>query len=249
MRISTKGLILKEQNIGEQDRLITVLTEKIGLVRAFVKNGRSLRSTTAAATRLFCFSRLIIYEGREKYIIDEAVSEEMFIKLRNDVEALTLAQYFCELMIYLAPENMPAKYQLQLMLNSLYMLAQGKRSKALIKGTFEMRLMELSGYMADLVCCKKCRCYQTDTMYFLPKSGTLLCEDCFDDSEEAIKIGTGVLTALRHSIYAEPKKLFSFNLSDESLRLYELCCEQYVLSTLEHGFKTLNFYKTIRTEI
>ena len=33
MKISTDGLIIGEQNIGEQDRLITVLTRKKGIIK------------------------------------------------------------------------------------------------------------------------------------------------------------------------------------------------------------------------
>ena len=46
MHIETDGLVIKEQNVGESDRLITVLTSKYGLIRAFasgVKNVLKLR--------------------------------------------------------------------------------------------------------------------------------------------------------------------------------------------------------------
>ena len=36
MQIDTDGLIVKEQNIGESDRLVTVLTREEGILRAFV---------------------------------------------------------------------------------------------------------------------------------------------------------------------------------------------------------------------
>lgn len=249
MKISTTGLILKEQNIGEQDRVVTILTAKLGIVRAFVKNGRNIKSPKGSATRLLCYSRLVIYEGRERYIIDEANSEEMFIKLRSNMEKLTLAQYFSELMLTLAPENSNAEEYLSLMLNSLYMLATDKRSAALVKGAFEMRLLSIAGYMADLVCCSNCKCYESGTMYFYPQTGTVMCKNCRGNSVEySIPIGMGVLTALRHSIYVQPQKLFSFTLPEQSLKLFERCAEEYLLKTLDKGFRTLAFYKDIRLD-
>ena len=44
MRTNTDGLILKEQNIGEKDKLVTVLTRHNGLVRAFVRGAKSVKN-------------------------------------------------------------------------------------------------------------------------------------------------------------------------------------------------------------
>lgn len=53
MKLATDGLIIGEQNIGEQDRLITVLTRKRGVIKAFVKNCRSLKSAKGSATSCY----------------------------------------------------------------------------------------------------------------------------------------------------------------------------------------------------
>ena len=44
MQIYTDGLIIKEQSIGESDRLVTVLTREEGLLRAFVRKAKTLKS-------------------------------------------------------------------------------------------------------------------------------------------------------------------------------------------------------------
>ena len=44
MRLNTNGLILKEQNIGESDKLVTVLTADLGVIKAFVRGAKSVKS-------------------------------------------------------------------------------------------------------------------------------------------------------------------------------------------------------------
>ena len=44
MRIQTKGLILTEQSVGESDKLVTVLTERDGIIRCFAKNAKNIKS-------------------------------------------------------------------------------------------------------------------------------------------------------------------------------------------------------------
>ena len=156
---------------------------------------------------------------------------------------MALAQYFCELAGVLVPEESPAEDYLRLMLNALYFLSQNTRPALLLKLVVEMRMMSFSGYMPDLLYCQGCGCYEADTMLFLPRSGTLLCADCARNlAEEAIPIQKGMVTALRHSIYADFDKLFSFQLSPEGLKQAAKASERYVIHTLQRSFSTLEFY-------
>ena len=91
MHLKTRGLILKEQNIGERDKLVTVLTEARGTLRAFVRGAKSVKSKKAAATSKFCFSELTLTKNKDSYIIDEARPIEMFFKLRDSLDRLALA--------------------------------------------------------------------------------------------------------------------------------------------------------------
>lgn len=79
MQFNTEGLVLNEMNVGETDRLVTVLTKKEGVLRAFAKQANRTSSGKLAATRLFCYSRLSVYKGRDKYIIDDAKPIEVFL--------------------------------------------------------------------------------------------------------------------------------------------------------------------------
>lgn len=98
----------------------------------------------------------------------------MFYELRLDIEKLALAQYFCELMINIVPEGAETVPYLRLILNSLYFVANGKRPMPLIKAVFELRLLSLAGFMPNLVCCDKCKIYESKIMYFLRRR-----EHCF----------------------------------------------------------------------
>ena len=50
-----KGLVLRVTNIGEADRLITIYTEECGIISAFAKGSRSLKSRKMSATMQFCY--------------------------------------------------------------------------------------------------------------------------------------------------------------------------------------------------
>lgn len=246
MQINTDGLIIREQSIGESDRLVTVLTREQGILRAFVRGAKAMKSRNASSTQLFCYSRLSIYEGRDKYIIDEAEPIEVFFSLRSDFEKLSLAQYFCELALTLAPEKMKAGDFLRLVLNAFYFLGKEKLPPAQIKAIVEMRMLSLAGFMPDLVCCDQCGAYEADQMYFMVKQGKLYCGSCYPQfAPGGILMNRGVATALRHTIYADFNKVFGFALPPKDIETLAKASERYLLNTVERGFATLDFYKQI----
>lgn len=245
MKFQTDGLIIKEQNIGENDRLVFALTKSNGVIRAFVKGAKNIKNQKCAATSLLAYSRLTIYKSRDSYIIGEARSIKIFSKLRNDVQKMCLAQYFCELALTICPHEQNAEAFLSLVLNSLYLLAEGKREADLIKPCLEMRLASYAGYMPDLTMCRHCGEYSADAMYFLPNTGVLECQSCHAKSLGGIALDVSALTALRHTIYADDNKLFSFSLPQSGLDLLNACSESYLKYKFEKDFKTLNFYKAI----
>ncbi len=249
MKAKTDGLILKQQNIGEQDKLVTVLTSDLGVLRAFVKGAKNIKSSKSSATDILCYSDISLYEGKNKYIIDDAQAKEIFWGLRNDMEKVSLAQYFCELAAFVCPEGQSAKAQLSLILNALYLLTKGEKDTSLIKACVELRLLSLSGYMPDLVMCRECGAYEASTMYFALNSGKIICESCFATSPKStsIPIDATILRALRHIVFSEDKKIFAFNLPKKSMEQLNYLTESYTCRALEKDFKTLHFYKTIKS--
>ncbi|MCI9575658.1 MAG: DNA repair protein RecO [Clostridiales bacterium] len=248
MQINTDGLVIRESSVGENDRLITVLTREEGLVRAFARQAKSMKNSKASSTQLLCYSRFSIYQGRDKYMINDAQPLAVFFDLRKDLGRLSLAQYFCELAGALAPEESPAGDFLRLILNALHFLSKGLRPNLLLKAIVEMRMLSLAGYMPDLVSCAECGCYEAEEMRFLPQSGILYCQECWDKLDPSLRdqpslpMGKGTLTAFRHTIYAEFDKLFSFQLPEAALVRLAQISETYLLQTLGRGFRTLDFY-------
>ena len=244
MRFDTEGLVILEKYVGESDRLVTILTRQKGVLRAFARRADRMKSGKLSATRLFSYSRFTVFEGREKYIIDDAEPIEVFFGLRNDIARLSLAQYFCELAGALAPQEAEAGDFLRLMLNALYLLGKGERPNRIVKAAVEMRIMSLAGYQPDLVCCSECGCYEAETMHFLPRSGKLLCGSCYrpQGAEPTFLLHRGAMTALRHTVYSEFEKLFSFRVSPDAEHELTAASEHYVLETLQRGFRTLDFY-------
>lgn len=245
MQVKTDGLVIRDLNVGESDRIITILTRAKGVVRASARGARNLKSRISPAAQLLSHSDFTLYQGRDKYIIDEAEPLDFFMGVRQDLNKLALAQYLCELQANIAPQEADAEVYLRLALNALHLIDSGKRPLALIKAAAEMRLLTISGYMPDLIACKNCGEYESDVMYFEPDTASITCADCHAGGPRAYPLSKGALAALRHTVYADFERLFSFTLPQAALDQLAMASEQYLLVCLERSFNTLEFYNSL----
>lgn len=245
MTMRTEGIVIREQNTGDQDRLITVLTKENGIIRAFVNGGRNPKNKNVSSTGLLCYSDFSIDKTKKDvYFIKEATSKKVFFSLRQDITVLSLAQYLAELVYELAPREEAAGEFLPLMLNSLHLLSKGEKDRALIKAVAELRMLSLSGYMPQLVACKKCGAFESEKMYIDVLTGELFCDEC-RGTGKLYEMNAGTVRAMRHICLSDPSKIFSFSLPQASLVSLGEISEKYLLNITNRRFKTLSFYKTM----
>ena len=243
MQTKTQGLVIREQTVGESDRLVTLLTADYGLVKAFVRRAKNIKSNNVSATSLFAYSEFTLYRSREAYVVDNAVANEVFFDLRKDINALSLAQYFVQLAYFLCAEEQPAPDTLRLLLNALHLLCKGKKNHKLIKSVVELRMLALGGYMPNLLACYRCGTYESEVMYFDVQEGCIYCKDCFRNN--ALTAPLGVITAMRYICLSDLGKVFSFNIGEENMNILSDITEKYTLSRIDGRLTTLNFYKAI----
>ena len=243
MLIKTKAIVIKENNVGETDRLVTLLTEKAGVIRAFARGARNVKSKALSATRLFCYSEMSIWASADKFVIREAEPKEVFFGLREDITKIALAQYFAQLMIELAPAEENAADYLKLLLNTLHFLEQGSKPPEQLKAILELRLLSMAGYMPALEACAGCGAFESKVMYFFPQSGQLFCENCH---KGGLAVSISVVTAMRYILYSDFQKVFAFTLTDEALRELAALSEKFLLEQTDKRFSTLEFYKTVK---
>lgn len=239
-KFSVDGLVIKTGVTGESDRIVFILTAKRGVIRAFAKGARNTKSRLHAGTSLFAYCTFTFSENKGVFNVSEAQVKEIFFDLRNDLERLAVAQYFCEVMLKTVPdENFDPEY-LRLILNSLHFLCKGKKPVLLVKSVFELRIVCFAGYMPGLVACANCGEFETDIMYFDCLSGSLYCKSC-GKMKDLPDISASVVAAMRYIVFSDFEKIFSFELADEQLVRLNRLTELYLSNCFQQQFRTLEF--------
>ena len=240
-RFSTEGLVIKEMNVGESDRLVTLFTRDYGILKAFAPGAKSVKSKKGEATSLLTYSNFTFQKRKETLRITEASPIAVFWGMGSDIEVVTLSQYFCELANTFGENGTANTEMLRLILNSLHFLCKEKRYPPLIKAITELRMAVLSGYSPNLIACEECGKFEDDTMYFNVVRGTLCCSIC-ENEDKGFLIDSSILSAMRHIVYSEFSKLYSFDLGNVNADRLSDIASYYLCRQSDQQFSTLEFY-------
>lgn len=245
MYLTIRGVVLRVTDYNDRDALLTVLSRDHGKLTLKARGLRRKNSPLIAPCQLLAYGEFTLFEYRGQYTINEAHSIELFQGLRRDLTKLSLSTYFAQASELISQEDLPNPELQSLLLNCLYALDKLELPQEQIKAVFELRACCLAGYTPDLYGCHVCGC-QTPELFDL-SDGHLECKKCRSASSSGIRmpVTPALLEAMRFICFCEPKKLFSFRLGQDSLEKLSGLTEAYLLTQLEQGFSTLDFYKSL----
>ena len=241
----TKALVLREVNYKESDKILTLLAQGQGKRTVEAQGCRRKNSPLAASAQLLVFSDMTLYDYQDRWALKEGATQEEFRGLRSDLTKLALGTYFAEVCEAVSEEGVETPGLLPLLLNSLYALDKLDFPLEQVKAAFEVKLCCLAGYEPLLDACAVCGEEPKEPRLNLSE-GVLHCARCREELGEvgiSMPLDAASLAALRHVAYGEAKRLFSFRLEGESMGRFTGAAESFLLTQLERGFHTLDFYK------
>ncbi len=172
-----EGLVLRETEYRDTDKLLTVLTRDAGKITLKARGVRSNRSKLKGACQILTYSEFTVNDAfHGQYSIMEATAKQMFPGLRSDLELLSLASYFAQVAECVCQEDFSTPELLSLTLNCLYALGTLHLPQQQVKAAFELRVACLSGYEPELAGCAVCGAPNPDR--FNVSQGVLQCAGC-----------------------------------------------------------------------
>lgn len=245
--IVTRGVVLRETETKEADKILTLLTADRGKIPVIARGVRRKGCKYAACAQPLVYSEWTLYQKGEWYYANEGATLELFSGLRGDLVALALGSYFAELTESVTQAEVPAGELLSHLLNGLYALSALHKPPEVVKPAFELRLLCLAGYEPLADSCAYCGVPDPEAPLLDVVQGVLRCRRCGEGSSMlSMPLCPASLAALRHIVYGDPKRLYSFRLEKTALDRLSAAAEAFLTAQLERGFRTLDFYKSLR---
>lgn len=261
MKKTADGLILRAVEVGESDKLLTVLT-KDGRITISAKGVRSMKSKSAPLCHPFTYANFEYYEKNDRRWVAGGSVNDSFFGLNNDMEGFALASYIVQVAAEITGEGVEAREILRMTLNTLYAIQKKLAPYAQIKAVYEWFAAMTSGYLPDLDTCSVCGSEKAFDGWLDVMNGCLVCEECqrkrsggaiplpetdrYETRNILLPIDASAIAAVRYVREAPLTRMFSFSLTaEESLRTFCRTAESYLLNHLERDFETLAFYRAV----
>ncbi|NDJ53678.1 MAG: DNA repair protein RecO, partial [Chloroflexi bacterium] len=174
----TEAIVMRRQNLGEADRLLTLFTRERGKHKAIAKGVRKAKSRKAGHLELFSRTDLLIAQGQTFDIVTQAELLDGFTPLRQDLEKLAYASHFIELADAFSEEGDETNPLYALLAGGLLWLCDTQDMRRTSR-TYELRLLDLVGYRPELFHCIVCgEMLRAEDQFFSPYDGGVVCPSC-----------------------------------------------------------------------
>lgn len=237
--IKVNGIVIKEVNTDDADKVVTLFTKSHGKIQAFAKGARRTRSALSASCQSLCYSSFVLFKGKDSYNISSSEVIESFYDLRNDIELLTYAAHITEVANDIVQEEQPSARLLQLYLNTLHLLNKKFKNPLLLVRVFELRAMTLIGYGPGTL--DSSQLEGCSNIYFNFKKSNITCEKDIGDKAACYGISLGTALAVRHIVKAPLNTLFSFQASELVIKELSYISSNYLKDKMEKTYKKLDF--------
>lgn len=177
-----------------------------------------------------------MYKGTNTYHINSVEPIEVFYNIRTDLDKLKYAVHINKIIQDVTQENQNCYNILQLVLNTLYTISETEKKLDLVLSIFKMRLLTILGFTPNIKQCVNCN-EKDNLKKFSIKDNGFKCEACSRQDKSTITISESTKNAIIYTVTAPAKKIYSFNIKDESLEEFKLISKIYFNEKLEKEYK------------
>lgn len=197
-----KGIILRQMNLGEADKILTVFTSNLGKIRVVAKGIRRPDSKLGGHLELFTLSQILLAKGRNLDVVISADTLDSFKGIKHNLKKLALTYYIAELVDRLISEEYKDTRIFNLIIQAFKQIKSSLPVPTilfLISKIFEINLLKFLGYSPELKKCVHCGRTLDDftkELFFSSSLGGILCFNCRNLDKIAVKISRKAVKTL-----------------------------------------------------
>ena len=215
------GIVLRTMRLGEADKIVTMVTQGRGKVRAVAKGVRKTKSRFGGRLEPLQHVSLQLYEGRSLDTITQVETIDYFRGIREDLDRLTQATTMLEVVDAVVQEGEQNPKLHQMLLGALRTLEAAP--SPLVVPAFFWKLLAHEGYRPMLDACASCGS-EDDLVAFDLTEGGVLCRSCARGTRltpEALSLLRRILGGDLVTVLAEPPTQAGYEVEHLATRALE----------------------------
>ncbi|MCT8976241.1 DNA repair protein RecO [Clostridium sp. CX1] len=217
----TRAVVIKTQDIKESDKLLWLFSEKLGKISTIARGAKKNRSNLFSATLQFCYADYVVYRGKSLYTINESSVIHSFQDLMSDLDLLTYASYFCELVDISMQDEESNRELFRYLVTAFYLMKDNVVDIETLARAFEIKVLQSTGYGFNLDYCSSCRKKMNSSNYISLQYIGGICDQC--ERVNGIYINYATYNTLKYLSKISLENVYRVNLSEETKKeLYKV---------------------------
>jgi DNA repair protein RecO (recombination protein O) len=243
------AIVLKRRDLGEADRILTVLSRDRGKTQLLAKGVRRTASRKAGHIEPFTYVELLVAKGSNLDLVTQAETLTAHRRLREDLWRSSHGYYVAELADAFTQDHDPNSALFDLLLATLDRL-DALPQLTLVARYYEVHLLALAGYQPQLFHCIECgRQLQPELNFFSLDAGGALCPEHGAAQPDSIPLQPAALKVLRFLQTREWDEVAPLQMSAPVAGQVERLLYRYLQHHLERQVSSLAFIERLRAQL
>jgi DNA repair protein RecO (recombination protein O) len=240
-------MVLSRFDLGEADRVLTLITPQYGKLKAIAKGVRRPTSRLGGSLEPFAELRVALAHGRTFDVVTQVSVGHAWLKLRDSLESAATAWYLAELADRSLEERHEAE-PLYALLHRAYELLDAGMNPGRVARWYEMHLADELGIRPEVDRCVECDrvLESTETFRWVPPLGGVLCERHPGPPVSRAGLSLEALKLLKAYQRLDAEALASLRLAAPVERDVETAMRDFLRYSLERDPRSLAFLDEIR---
>ncbi len=244
---STDAIVLSRFDLGEADRVLTLITPNEGKVKVIAKGVRRPTSRLGGSVEPFAELRLQLAHGRTFDVVTQVSVGHAWLALRDSLESTATAWYLAELADRSLEERHPAE-PIYTILKRAYELLDAGMQPGRVARWFEMHLTDELGMRPEVDRCVECdRMLElADSFRWVPPLGGVLCQREQGPPADRAGLSLDALKLLKAYQRLDIAALAALRVPLLVEREVEAAMRDFVRVSLERDARSLPFLDLVR---
>jgi DNA repair protein RecO (recombination protein O) len=246
-RYTTDAIVLSRFDLGEADRVLTLITPGMGKIKAIAKGVRRTTSRIGGSLEPFAELNVAMARGRTFDVVTQVSVGHAWLNLRDSLESAATAWYLAELADRSLEERHAAE-PLYALLRRAYELLDAGMDPGRVARWYEMHLLDELGVRPEVDRCVECdRILEADGRFrWVPPLGGVLCERCPGPPHDRTGLSLDALKLLKAYQRLDVAALAGLRLLAAVERETEADLREFTRLALERDARSLAFLDEVR---
>lgn len=220
-----EGIVLRTQDYGETNKIVTIFSKQVGKISAISKGAKKAKSRMSAVSQVFVQGEFLLFIGKGLSTMQQGQINQSFRYIGSDIEKTAYAAYITELTDRLLEDKQPDAYIYSQLLYTLEWINEHDDIHVPVF-MYELKLFAKGGFSPVLNRCVQCSTTNFPFAFSIEEGG-LLCVQCRQVDRFAVTLHDRVVKLLYNFQTTSLERVDHISINADNVKFVRKLLDEY----------------------